>query len=153
MNIKYRPINSRHLWLINMAQDMKSEEQTGRVFVCAFALRSNKILAIGCNSYEVLHPRKQFGDYIALKLNIKDKASYHAGIHAEIKTIKQLGYWLPKKTFESIELFVVRLDNSKDRNPRYAIPCKNCQRVLSEYPFKKISFTTDNLSTIGEIKF
>jgi len=150
MRIKERSINSRHLWLIDMARDMKTEQQTGRVFVCCFALRSNKILAIGCNSYDELHPRKHFGNYQALKSN--DPENYNSGLHAEVKVIKQLGYWMPRKTFENIELFVVRLDNSRKANTMLSTPCKNCQRVLSNYPFKKISFTTNNESVIGEIK-
>jgi deoxycytidylate deaminase len=133
-----------------MAKDMKAEEQTGRVFVCCFALRSNKILAAGCNSYDEHHPRKHFGNYQALKSN--DSENYNSGLHAEVKVLKQLGYWMPKKTFNNIELFVVRLSNNRNMNPVMAIPCKNCQRVLSNYPFKKISFTTDIESVIGELK-
>nr|DAQ48502.1 MAG TPA: cytidine deaminase [Caudoviricetes sp.]DAT07192.1 MAG TPA: cytidine deaminase [Caudoviricetes sp.] len=45
----------------------------------------------------------------------------------------------------------MRIGNGDDMAARYSKPCKNCQRVLSEYNFKRIEFTTDNEAEIGRL--
>ena len=61
MTYRLRELNRRHLYLINIARDLKQSLQTGRVFIAAFALKSNRILTIGCNSYD------DIGNVIAAK--------------------------------------------------------------------------------------
>lgn len=149
MTYRLRELNRRHLYLINIARDLKQSLQTGRVFIAAFALKSNRILTIGCNSYDDIHPESQFGKYYSTRTN--NNSYYHAGLHAEIKTLKNLGPF--REDYHKIELFVVRIGNGPDEETKFAMPCKNCQKVLRDYPFKKITFTTDNQFLIGELKF
>ena len=148
MNIKYKDINQRHISFINIARELKKSLQNGRVFVVAFALKSNQILTIGCNSYEEIHPYAHFGRYYPLKSS--ENYNYIAGLHAEIKVLKNLGPF--REDYNKIELFVVRIGNGPNEETRMALPCKNCQKVLKGYKFKKITFTTDNPFIIGEIK-
>lgn len=140
------PVKKKHIWLINIARSLKETHQTGQMFVTAFALKGNKILAIGCNNYKVNHPEKKFGKYFPVKHRLWE---YHSGLHAEIKCIKQLGSF--RDDYHKIEIFVVRIGNGNDMAVRYSKPCKNCQRVLSEYNFKRIEFTTDNEAEIGRL--
>lgn len=139
-------MKKKYLWLINIARSLKESHQTGQMFVTCFALKGNRILAIGCNNYRVCHPEKRFGKYRSLKSRPYD---YHSGLHAEIKCIKELG---PFRTdYHKIELFVVRLGNEKDMPVKCSKPCENCQRVLKKFNFKNICYTTDNEYEIGTL--
>lgn len=140
-------IKKRHLWLINIARSLKESHQTGQMFVVAFALKGNRILAMGCNNYHVQHPRKKFGKYLAAK---DRNFEYQPGLHAEIKCIKALGLF--REDYHKIEIFVVRIGNEDDMPVRYSEPCMNCKRVLRQFNFKRIEFTTDNQYQIGELE-
>lgn len=146
-NIFYKNIKRKHLWLINIARSLKESHQTGQMFVTAFALKGNRILAIGCNNYNVQHPRGKFGRYLAAK---DRNFEYQPGLHAEIKCIKELGLF--RDDYHKIEIFVVRIGNEKELYVRNSCPCMNCQRVLEQYNFKRIEFTTDDQYKIGEIR-
>ena len=104
------PIKKKHIWLINIARSLKDTHQTGQVFITAFALKGNKILAIGCNNYKVNHPEKSFGKYLPCKHRLFD---YHSGLHAEVKCIKELGAF--RDDYHKIEIFVVRIGNDKNK--------------------------------------
>ena len=144
--MEFIPVKRKHIWLINIARSLKETHQTGQMFVAAFALKGDKILAVGCNNYNVFHPEKKFGKYYPLK---QRKWEYHSGLHAEIKCIKELGAF--RDDYHKIEIFVVRIGNEEDCPPRYSEPCKNCQRVLADYNFKRIEFTTDDINRIGRL--
>lgn len=146
--IKLRDINSRYLHLIDIARNLKTQLQTGRVFVMAFMIKSNRILTMACNSYKAKHPEGKFGPYKALKTN--KAPNYQSGLHAEIHALKNLGP--DREDISKIELFVVRIGNEESQPTMDAFPCKNCCRVLKEYKFKRITFTTNNPYKIGEIK-
>lgn len=140
------PIKKKHIWLINIARSLKDTHQTGQVFITAFALKGNKILAIGCNNYKVNHPEKSFGKYLPYKHRLFD---YHSGLHAEVKCIKELGAF--RDDYHKIEIFVARIGNDKNKPVKYSKPCKNCQRVLAEYNFKRVEYTTDSDIEIGRL--
>ncbi len=61
-------VKRKHYWLINIARSLKESHQTGQMFITAFALKGNKILAIGCNNYNIKHPEKRFGIYINISI-------------------------------------------------------------------------------------
>ena len=140
------PVKKKHIWLINIARSLKETHQTGQMFVTAFALKGNKILAIGCNNYNVNHPEKKFGKYTPLKHR---NWEYHSGLHAEIKCIKQLGAF--SDDYHKIEIFVVRIGKETNMPVRFSKPCSNCQRVLAKYNYKRIEFTTDKENEIGRL--
>lgn len=140
-----RICTGRHNWLINIARNLKISHQTGDNFITCFALKGNKILTIACNNYEITHPEAKFGKYRTTRST--DKKYYKACLHAEIAAIKQLGAW--RTDFHKIELFVVRIGNEKDMPALIAKPCINCERVIKQYRFKRVEFTTNNSSEIG----
>ena len=140
------PLKPKHLWLINIAKSLKTSHQTGQMFITAFALKGKRILAIGCNNYNIAHPEKQFGKYRATQDRGYD---YKSSLHAEIKCLKELG---PFRTdYHKIEIFIVRIGNEKGLPIRYSCPCLNCQRVLTPYKFKRIEFTTNSITKIGRL--
>ena len=122
-------INFKRLEEITKA--LKPTKQTGKSFHTTFAFKGNKMLAIGCNNYNKLHPRHKFGNYEPTK----DLASnYTAGIHSEISCIIKLGI----EDCSDITFVNIRIDNND--NSAISKPCLNCGSVLEQIGNKKVWF-------------
>lgn len=147
-NYRLKDITQRHLWLIDIAKNLKPIKQNGRVFICCFAIKGSNIITIACNDYISEHPRKKFGVY--KKIKYSDLNNYKPGVHAEIKCLKQLGPF--REDFNKMELFIIRIHNGKNDKTMIARPCDNCCRILKQFNFKKICFTTGETNKIGEMK-
>lgn len=131
--------------IINLVKDLKDEYQTGRNFHCSIALKGGNIVSIGFNKYDKLHPYKKYGKYKSTRT--VTPVYYQACTHSEIDLLEKLR----KENYAGIHkltLLNVRIDNNGE--VANAMPCPNCQRVLSEYKFKKVFFTI-NENTIGKL--
>ncbi len=144
------PITSRYNWLVSLATQLSTstEYRTGRIFVVAFAIKGGRILSIGVNSYKKSHPRNHYGVYKAF--HSSRDGEYYAALHAEIKCLQGLGHF--RTDYNKIEIFVARFMRRNKNEVAQALPCPNCRRVLSEYGFKRISFTMNDANKIGRVK-
>jgi hypothetical protein len=122
-------INFKRLEEITKA--LKPTKQTGKCFHTTFAFKGNKMLAIGYNNYNKLHPHHKFGVYEPTKDNT---ANYIAGIHSEISCLIKLGI----EECDDVIFANVRIDNNDA--PAISKPCANCQGILNQIGYKKLWF-------------
>jgi hypothetical protein len=122
-------INFKRLEEITRA--LKPTKQTGKCFHTTFAFKGNKMLAIGYNNYNKLHPHHKFGVYEPTKdLN----SNYTAGIHSEISCLIKLGV----EDCSDITFVNVRIDNND--KPAVSKPCANCECILEQVGNRKVWF-------------
>lgn len=122
-------INFKRLEEITKA--LKPTKQTGKCFHTTFAFKGNKMLAIGYNNYNKLHPHHKFGVYEPTKdLN----SNYTAGIHSEISCLIKLGV----EDCSDITFVNVRIDNND--KPAISKPCANCECILEQVGNRKVWF-------------
>jgi|LakMenE18May11ns_1017448.scaffolds.fasta_scaffold9956071_2 hypothetical protein len=122
-------INFKRLEEITRA--LKPTKQTGKCFHTTFAFKGNKMLAIGYNNYNKLHPHHKFGVYEPTKdLN----SNYTAGIHSEISCLIKLGV----EDCSDITFVNVRIDNND--KPAISKPCANCECILEQVGNRKVWF-------------
>jgi hypothetical protein len=120
-------INFKRLEEITRA--LKPTKQTGKCFHTTFAFKGNKMLAIGYNNYNKLHPHHKFGVYEPTKdLN----SNYTAGIHSEISCLIKLGV----EDCSDITFVNVRIDNND--KPAVSKPCANCECILEQVGNRKV---------------
>lgn len=110
--------------LENIAKALKPLSQTGKSFHVTFAYFGNKLLAIGTNNYDKVHPHYRFGRYVATKTS--NHANYQAGIHSETSCIIKLGL----EDCSHITFVNIRIDNNG--KPAMSKPCFNCRKVLEQ---------------------
>lgn len=115
---------------------MPANPDSDRNFHCTFILDKNKIIKIGINNYNKIHPYHKFGHYYPTK-RINSKP-YQAGLHSEIAAIIRLGEeYCSEYTFVNVRL-------GMKGELRMAKPCENCQRVLRDVGFKRLFFSTES---------
>lgn len=122
-------INFKRLEEITKA--LKPTKQTGKCFHTTFAFKGNKMLAIGYNNYNKLHPHHKFGVYEPTK---DINSNYTAGIHSEISCLIKLGI----EDCDDVTFVNIRIDNND--KPAISKPCANCECILDQIGHKKIWF-------------
>jgi deoxycytidylate deaminase len=100
----------------------------------AFAIKKNKIIAIGKNQPEYPHPKVL---NLARTFNI-DKWHHYPYLHAESDLITKLPDNIRPKQIEILSLRI----NAKG-NFRMAKPCKNCQKMLDSLGVQKIIWSAN----------
>lgn len=116
--------------LENIASAMKPLHQDGRSFHVTFAYNGSKLLTIGTNQYSKSHKYHKFGHYVSRY----HEGFYQSGIHSEVMAITKLGL----DDYRNITFVNIRIDN----NNKCAIskPCKNCERILSEFGYRYLYY-------------
>ena len=115
-----------------MPKDLSSEYN----FHCTFILEKNRIIKVGMNNYNKIHPYHKFGHYYPTK-RINSKP-YQAGLHSEVSAIIRLG----EEDCSNYTFVNIRLGLKGEL--RMAKPCCNCQRVLDGVGFKRLYYSTEN---------
>lgn len=118
--------------LEEISRALKPSKQTGKSFHTTFAFRGNKLLAIGFNNYNKLHPRHKFGEYKPKEKS--DNCKYNACIHSETSCIIKLGL----EDCRGISFINLRIDNNDDL--AISKPCINCQRLLEQVGYKRVVY-------------
>lgn len=116
--------------LIDIARALKEEKQTGRSFHLTGAFNGSRLISVGFNDYQKLHPYHKLGKYKATR----SSGDYVAGIHSEIFVLRRL-----KIPTDDITFFNVRIDNNG--NVAMARPCYNYMNILRAQKFKKVIYT------------
>lgn len=131
-------LTKRFARLIEISKALKPLKQSGKSFHVSFALRGNKIIAAGTNSYNKSNPVCH--NYKRTKYSGKNK-TYNAGIHSEAYIcgkLKHLDSW------NNLTLVNIRIDNNL--NLSNSCICVNCAAMLqrNDKKFKKIFFSTNH---------
>jgi len=121
--------------LIEIAKSL-SYKREGRCLHFSFILKNNQLLVTSVNSYTKPHLENRFGPYHSFKGR---NDNYIAGQHSETIAIRDYINKFGNNDFTGLTLFNVRL--SKTGDAMLAKPCKNCERLLNSFNFKKIDWT------------
>lgn len=120
--------------LIEISKALKPKRSTGRAFHTTFAVRNRRIIKIGINDYNKIHPAYKYGEYYSYK---EFGSVYRPSIHSEIKMLIRLG----EEDLSQYEIVNVRINNNNV--PAMSAPCPNCARVLKALNPKAIYYSTD----------
>lgn len=124
-------MNKKLLTLIDLARIYRPERQTGQHFLLAGAFKKNRLVGLGFNNYNKLHPYHRYGHY---KPTRDSNAKYVASLHAEISILQKL-----KHDPSEITFVVARINNRNEVS--LARPCDNCLRVFKKVGYKSILYT------------
>ena len=119
---------------VEITRGLKPNKQNGRSFHTTFILHKNRILSIGWNNYNKMHPYHKLGKYIGYKCNPE---KYQPSLHSEISAILKLG----EEDLRKYSFVNVRIDGRN--NLALAKPCPNCERVLGQVGFKKLFYSSE----------
>lgn len=145
VNLNLQHVDSKHVKnrmhrYVNLAKALFSKGYTsnGRTFNVCFAVKQNKVLAIGINNYSqhVCVYDKQLG-YKYKKFGSK---SYQPCLHAEVSAVLKLGL----EDCSGLSFYNVRLD--KNCHCRNSQPCANCLYLLTSVKAKNIYCYDDDLN-------
>lgn len=109
----------------------------GRTFNTCFAVKKNKVLAIGINDYTRIMP--EYSHLLGIKYKQFGEESYHPCLHAEMSSIMKIG----SDNCWGLSFFNVRIDNNG--NHCNSQPCRNCYNVLKSFGVKNIYYFNDDL--------
>lgn len=98
-----------------------------RTFHVTFAIRKNKILAIGTNSSKT-HP-----------LSIQCNYGHDVGIHSELDAILKLD-----KINNAKRITFVNVRLKKDKTVANSKPCRGCQKLLRRVGYRQLLYTNDS---------
>ncbi len=124
-------MNKKLLTLIDLARIYRPERQTGQHFILAGAFKKNRLVGLGFNNYNKLHPYHKFGHY---KPTRDSNANYKPSLHAECHLLSKLKHDPSEITFG-----IVRINNRNE--VALARPCDNCLRVMQKTGFRRILFS------------
>lgn len=124
-------MNKKLTTLIDLARIYRPEKQTGQHFVVAGAFKKNRLVGLGFNNYNKLHPYHRFGHY---KPTRDSNAKYKPSLHGEIDLLSKL-----KHNPSEITFAVARINNKNE--VALAKPCINCQTVLDKVGFHRIIYS------------
>jgi len=124
-------VNKKLEQLIDLARIYRPEKQTGQHFILAGAWKGSRLVGLGFNNYNKLHPYHRYGHY---KPTRDSNAKYVASLHAEISVLQKLKHDPSEITFG-----VVRINNKNE--VALARPCENCLRVMQKTGFRRILFS------------
>lgn len=117
--------------LVNITSALKAK-RSGRCLHTTFILDKSRIISIGVNNYNKIHPYHKFGKYYPYKDSGGNNKYYTPGLHSEVSALIKLG----EENCSRYTFVNVRID--KRGNLAIAKPCKNCCRVLNQVGFKRI---------------
>jgi hypothetical protein len=124
-------VNKKLLTLIDLARIYRPERQTGQHFILAGAFKKNRLVGLGFNNYNKLHPYHKFGHY---KPTRDSNANYKPSLHAECHLLSRLKHDPSEITFG-----IVRVNNKDE--VALARCCENCLRVFKKVGYKTILYT------------
>jgi len=127
--------------LVEISRALKDEKQTGRAFHVTFALRKNRIIALGCNDYTKTHPLT-----INYQNRFNNSFKYISGIHSESRIISRL------KMDDLSDFTFVNIRIMNDGNLGMSAPCVNCHQLLLTYNANKL-FYSNTLGGFSKLIF
>jgi len=124
-------MNKKLLTLIDLARIYRPEKQTGQHFILAGAFKKNRLVGLGFNNYNKLHPYHKFGHY---KPTRDSNANYKPSLHAECHLLSRLKHDPSEITFA-----IARINNKDE--VALARPCQNCEALFKRTGFRRIIYS------------
>lgn len=120
--------------LIEIARAMKPNLVSGKSWHITAIIKQGKIICVGWNNYNRLHPAHIFGEYKNYK-GFTDK--FRPGLHSEISALIKMG----QEDLTGHILVNLRINN----NNAVALskPCPNCEKILRSLLIKRVYYSTN----------
>lgn len=128
--------------LVEIAHAMKPDLSSGKSWHITAIVKQGKIICIGWNNYNRLHPAHIYGEYKNYK-GFTDK--FRPVLHSEISALIKLG----QEDLTGYTMINLRINNLNQ--VALAKPCFNCEKVLLGLNLKRIYYST-NLGTFEELE-
>lgn len=125
---------------VNIAKALfrRGYTSNGRTFNVCFAVKKNKILAIGINDYTRIMP--EYSKNLKMRYKVYGERSYHPCLHAEMSAVMKLG----SDNCEGLSFFNIRLN--KMCHCCNSQPCMNCLNVLMSVNIKNLYYYDDDMN-------
>lgn len=128
---------------VEIAKALRPKYKKGKSHHCSFAIKKGKIVCIGVNDYDCMHPYHKFGKYQNHK-GYEDE--YKPSKHSEVDLAIKLG----EDSWSGLEILNVRIGN--DMRVRMSKPCTNCSNIIIKPLRPKKVFYSDNKENVIEME-
>lgn len=121
--------------LVEISKALKPKVQSGQKAHFSYLIRKQRVMCIGWNNYNKIHPAHRFGEYKNSHKFTKD--DYRASLHSEISLTCRAGL----EDWSGYDLVNIRIDNNDA--PAMSACCSNCARVVASLNPNNVFYSVD----------